>query len=423
MAREQPSRRRRLSIAISNLVRRPSATPALNPESVSTPQSTPTDLPREPGAHLSLRSQAPHLFPDRASLSSSAHPQRQSPLFAALPAEIRRLIYGFMWRTGGHEHGIHLWYDRAKGYLVNEPCMLAPAEGLGAAAEANRELDEQFRRLEAPNIALRDPDGRWGALEKRARRNHRLCQDEDVYGPRNAARWRGQDSAVIWVPFLPVLLTCKKVYLEAIDTIFQALPPVFCLNDPSSAHAFLAQDPHPSTRFLRAITLYSDHRSTRDFGPGPLHRLVTVHALPLADDGLDTAQWECVLAAMARLPALREVRLTLRFGPTEKHDLRPLARWAGAELARKFTVDLYRAENWQVPCSNCGGERGMVVVPGEETDPGDGEEPCPVFGKVNWYEELRYTVERDQWPAPMDMVWSVAPGMCWHCTHPWEAQT
>lgn len=194
-------------------------------------------------------------------------------------------------------------------------------------------------------------------------------------------------------------------YLESVDTIFTTLPPVFHLNYPRAAHAFLAQDAHPSTAHLRSVTLYSDSFSEIPGGPSHPDRLMP--AVPAA--GPAAAQWACTLAALARLPALREVRLALRYEPFEKEDVRPLARWAGGSLAARFVVDL-RQEERVAPCWSCGRLPAGFVVP----EAGDG---CPPFGSVKWHEQLRYEAAYVAMSPAECEVSAVDSGICIYCTY------
>lgn len=183
------------------------------PEVHETPHPPSPEPARAPGTHLSLRSQAPHLYPDRASLASSANPQSHSLLFTTLPAELRQLIYAAMWRTAGHVHGIHIEHDRWEDRLTSEPCVL-DYEKSWAAEGVNAELDAEFaaRGVEKGRGEIRVAKERWWEMEARATRTHLQCGDDRVYGRRNAARFRtGADPLALWSPFLPVLLTCKKV--------------------------------------------------------------------------------------------------------------------------------------------------------------------------------------------------------------------
>lgn len=201
MAPEKKGFRRRLSEAFAKPTHR-STTPKEDAHRAHTYSCSREYTCRDPGVHQSLRSQAPRLFPSRASLAASADRQHGSALFTSLPAEVRRVIYAFMWRTGGHSHGIHVQSDSSTGNVGSFPCSLGDEESwvmTGLDAEPNGR-----------------PGGlsgsEWSVLRDRAERTHDSCDDDDVDGPRNTARWRtGGDALALWSPFLPVLLTCKRV--------------------------------------------------------------------------------------------------------------------------------------------------------------------------------------------------------------------
>lgn len=160
---------------------------------------------RDPDVHQSLRSQAPHLFPSRPSMTASADPQNGSALFTTLPAEIRRIIYAFAWRTGGHTHGIHVQFKFSTGHVRSFPCSLGYEESWVVTG-----LDPELNG--GAGRAVQFSGSEWRHLRNRAERWHSGCDDDDVDGPRNTARWRvGGDALALWSPFLPVLLTCKRV--------------------------------------------------------------------------------------------------------------------------------------------------------------------------------------------------------------------
>lgn len=206
-------------------------------------------------------------------------------------------------------------------------------------------------------------------------------------------------------------------YLESIDTIFQDLSLLFSLHAPTPAHAFLSQDPHPSTAYLHTVTLYADRFTAHDVGPTTRTR--THRAIPLPT-GPDATQWKCVLSSLAALPALREVRISLCFDPVEDHDLRDLARWAGFALAAKMTVDLPRSEDLRMQCRECRAPPGRFIVPAGNAEGGgeDGDD-CPAFGRVNWHEPRRYVVGRE-FPPPVPYVARDPSGdLCWYCSQ-WQ---
>lgn len=204
MAPEKKGFRRRLSEAFAKPTHR-STTPKQDAHRAHTYQRPREYTCRDSGVHQSLRSQAPRLFPSRASLAASADPQHGSALFTTLLAEVRRVIYAFAWRTGGHSHGIHVQFDSSTGYVRSFPCSLGHEESWVSTA-LDAEPNEGLGR------AVQFSGSEWRVLRNRAERTHDSCDDDDVDGPRNAARWRtGGDALALWSPFLPVLLTCKRL--------------------------------------------------------------------------------------------------------------------------------------------------------------------------------------------------------------------
>lgn len=204
-------------------------------------------------------------------------------------------------------------------------------------------------------------------------------------------------------------------YLESIDTILQALPPIFDLHDPTPAHTFLSQDPHPSVQHLQSVSLYCDNHIAVAHGPGapPQTHLLPALAGPSSPAA---AQWSCTLAALARLPALREVRLAIRSHPVEECDLRPLARRAGAALAARFDVDLPRDEDRDGPCQICGTPPGRFIVPAGNTGGAAGDDGgFPPFGRVRWHEPLRYVIDRDGMPLRERVVRGLNRRLCYDC--------
>lgn len=201
--------------------RRPISAPILRPRRA-----------RVPSRAIPVGFETPDRYPDHASLEASADPQDGCPLFGVLPAEVRELIYGYMWRTGGHLYGIHVLKDSERGQVRTWPCSLHPAH-FEDVAEANAGLDalldgmgvdeaEKLRGFRlGPQVTGERLRELVGGERERVRelmadmgRTHQECDGDGVHGPKNAARFRtgaGVDPSVLWSPFLPVLLTCKRM--------------------------------------------------------------------------------------------------------------------------------------------------------------------------------------------------------------------
>ncbi|MBE3041292.1 hypothetical protein IMZ48_01640 [Candidatus Bathyarchaeota archaeon] len=161
----------------------------------------------------------PALYSDRASFAASEDPQKSSLLLAAMPPEVRRLIYGFMWLTGPHVYGIHLSLNKKGDRMENRPCLLGYEESwVMAGANAKLDATSTARGAEGgQRVGLVSQKQYELWVERTGKKTHLEYPGDGVGGARNAARYKtGADprvlwSPVLWSPFLPVLLTCKKV--------------------------------------------------------------------------------------------------------------------------------------------------------------------------------------------------------------------
>ena len=137
-------------------------------------------------------------------MASTADIQQQSSFFR-LPWEIRIQIYALMWRTGDYHHGVHVnQQGPSVGQLGIYPCFAPtqPNERNSALDELWEEHKQEVRlgRRQKADILLDDSSGaRFPAA------NHAECFEAGkihaLIGKRASDR----------APFLPVLLTCKRL--------------------------------------------------------------------------------------------------------------------------------------------------------------------------------------------------------------------
>lgn len=204
----------------------------------TTPQPT-----REPAIHEPAYKAHPELYPDRASFAASADPQAQSLFFHALPPEIRCIIYGYMWSSNGFQNGIHIDVRRpqdpsssaAEGTYepLSYPCLLEADDAFRDEA-VNAEIDALWDDHEArgklgeykvarrfahqPEVTASGLPYTFAELKNRRARGHLDCWF-DYSRKSKAARERqleageSRDVAPTWQPLLPVLLTCKRLYV------------------------------------------------------------------------------------------------------------------------------------------------------------------------------------------------------------------
>jgi len=209
---------------------------------------TTTDPRREPGVHVSMYDEAPHLYPNRSSIASTANPQRQSLFFSLLPPEVRRIIYACVWSTCGYQHGIHIDMrsrpDRSNPKPVFDPLSypcLQPIDEVFCDEALNAELDalwdeyEVMGKLQPIRIERRwgqEPGVAWGLpvkfkeLGARRARSHFECYVEHLDKSKAVREvkyreGRGREEVrPTWTPFVPVLLTCKKMYGSSLQFYF-----------------------------------------------------------------------------------------------------------------------------------------------------------------------------------------------------------
>ncbi|OIW28268.1 hypothetical protein CONLIGDRAFT_632525 [Coniochaeta ligniaria NRRL 30616] len=175
-------------------------------------------------------------------LAATANPQLSSSFFSVLPAEIRRMIYVEYWRhnclyedagehtsTGDSTHKYHIINKVRFGSTVrytHSPCVVSDQNShdfrmgrLDLARGQDSEVHTWARRIETD----------WAV--------HWPC--EELY--KNTTR-RPQST------FMPALLTCKLMYRECIESIYENL--TFVFTDTTTAESFIDLHPPPTLRSL-----------------------------------------------------------------------------------------------------------------------------------------------------------------------------
>ncbi|KAL2015249.1 hypothetical protein VTK56DRAFT_5946 [Thermocarpiscus australiensis] len=195
----------------------------------------------------------------RAELQSSADSQAPSAFFAELPLEIRRMIYLEVWRgylkprrlspaNPGSDLRLHIYADgSARGTLGHTRCKVHP----GAPAQEDTWVTAPWPFDNDSNPSRMPPRWFWVAWVMRLNwGKHWKCQHAIQ------KRWdpsTGSAEPVEEAPFLPLFLTCKKIYLEAIVSFFENVTPIFTSS--VDAHRFFIQRPHSFLDSLRSLEL------------------------------------------------------------------------------------------------------------------------------------------------------------------------
>ncbi|KAL0936745.1 uncharacterized protein CTRU02_208960 [Colletotrichum truncatum] len=221
------------------------ATEEAHPEEHPSDVAGPTDCNAEPGS---------------SSVPSQAHPQQQSGFFSALPLEIRQDIYRHLWAAAGLTQHVY----------KSSPSVLAPLSHCACITDPNaedvREI-ELARILDAPPADLapdgpmteeaaiqRDEINDWRLRNASQWCNHWECEeappilrplDERTSDHKDDSKSKKQPVLVKeFSPFLAVLLSCKRMHQEAVNSIYD-----------NTTFSFIGTD--ALTRFLETTTAES----------------------------------------------------------------------------------------------------------------------------------------------------------------------
>jgi len=166
-------------------------------------------------------------YPDRTAFEVTADPQAQCLLLTRLPPELRRLVYSFMWRTAGHQ-ALHVERHSSRSLIFSHeptylescswgsyPCVL-PDDYIFNDERLNQELNLRWSRHTREGKVKRDLFGRPGipvkwsdlgiSVDHTVYHAHRNCSSRPLSSP-EGSKYHIPD----WAPFLPALLTCKKL--------------------------------------------------------------------------------------------------------------------------------------------------------------------------------------------------------------------
>lgn len=184
----------------------------------------------------------------------TANAQLQSSFFSALPLEIRQSIYGYLWLATGSIQHVYKSGNSSFAPLSHCKCIADPD------AEDIREA-ELARLLNTPPADPTTVEGGIGPGSKDERdaindwrfrgvsswSHHWECEEEPpilraIEGSEsgrkeeetNAKQPQGRILVQEFSPFLAILLTCKRMHEEAIDSIYDDTTFAFIGTDPLS---------------------------------------------------------------------------------------------------------------------------------------------------------------------------------------------
>ncbi|KAL1869351.1 hypothetical protein Daus18300_005563 [Diaporthe australafricana] len=304
-------------------------------------------LPNSPRRELSSQGK---------SVPASSQEQLESPLFSTLPSEIRLQIYQQLWMECGLTQ--HIFLLSPVSFLQSFPCILSHEEldqpaGVPSSSSAEAEEEDQQHQSQYYD----DPGDIDGAYQDLA------LQDTAVYNPPPGTPWcmhcpchlrwtekwancfvKQYSASYIFKkgagrdwqdlrssPMLALLLVCKRVHLEASDSLFSNIR--FSFSGMHALNTFLEQVPRPLVSRIRFVDIMSGHVGCLFRNPKS-----TKLNVPPTKEVRQTLK--------AAFPKLKELRLTLYSGPRgraipSERALKPLYKLAREmDSLRKFEVFL-----------------------------------------------------------------------------------
>ncbi|TLS27443.1 hypothetical protein PpBr36_04105 [Pyricularia pennisetigena] len=155
----------------------------------------------------------------RGELESTTDEQLSALFFTRLPPELRRMIYAQVWSHTAGNGRMHLDSGgSADAPLRHVPCVVGHVQQ-GAVNAGGALQPEQGMLWWTQNqlLALH-----WAAHAECARASRlRPIRDTSVPDPQDEEEKRGQGA------FMPLFLTCKRMYSESITTLFETTTLIF----------------------------------------------------------------------------------------------------------------------------------------------------------------------------------------------------
>ncbi|KAI2633556.1 hypothetical protein GGS26DRAFT_597819 [Hypomontagnella submonticulosa] len=239
--------------------------------------------------------------------------QLASPFFRDLPIEIRKMIYGFVWE-GRHDDKYHTPRGRhihfQNGHWLNTRCVMY---------EDDEDLDLIQKNMDIIHDSGKGDLVMWQKrLASTWGSRHWRCEERIEYG---------RQKSVDHTDFMSMMLVCKRMFPEAVESIFESHQ--FLFNDFFSAHRFFVYNPSPYIPHMRHLDLSLSlpfHEYTPFIVNAPKSRVREL--------------WE----AIGRISCLHSLRISLDIydrGPWRKIPERAVAvQLKDLEVLKTFTVEL-----------------------------------------------------------------------------------
>ncbi|KAI2633557.1 hypothetical protein GGS26DRAFT_51116 [Hypomontagnella submonticulosa] len=246
--------------------------------------------------------------PNVARLRETAHRQFRSVLFGRLPREIREMIYIECWKASGIKQHVFI----RNGRLTHSPCLLASDETDERLEELQRVLHKQGspQRWRTRSLAL---DNKWAGRFSSSWHEHWICEEEMKEVTANHGETHHCHQRTI---FLPMMLACKRTYLEARPSLYATTTLIF--TDLAAAHACLALSPSTTASLLHSLAF------------SLVLPFETLHQHRLRPSPATAGPWAALCTALSDLVRFANLRdVTMRLGLASSSATHYVDRHAG----------------------------------------------------------------------------------------------
>ncbi|KAI7778981.1 hypothetical protein LA080_001498 [Diaporthe eres] len=265
-----------------------------------------------------------------------ADPQAQSAFFNRLPPEVRRMVYTHVWRLSNPTLALHIHAACDGARLTHTPCCTTPSPSPMSEQEAREaEEDDPMRTDPWPGWRGRNQPPRWfwhaWGLRMRWGSPHWKCQAEAMLSWRARADGTCADERGLGSGgYLPVFLTSRRVYAEAIESFLESTTLIFTASE--DAYRFFVQHPHRHRARVRSVQLafthFKDHLFLQRIEPKHPRLPDSQLSVPVSW-GVWTPLMRCVREGLPELRRLT-VHLSAAAAPTAREEvfLDVLREWA-----------------------------------------------------------------------------------------------
>ncbi|KAI1871875.1 hypothetical protein JX265_005861 [Neoarthrinium moseri] len=164
--------------------------------------------------------------------------QLQSTFFGRLPQEIRDILYREFWAASGIRQHIF----EQDGCITHSPCIVNP----GDEDTRNSDFDQMWHKRQTSRPQSLVHDANWARRMSSSWNEHWKCEEAMLHSRKSGTR--------TGTLFLPVLVSCKRMYTEAIKSLYPSLTIIITSLD-LSQRLFHCTHPTAYVPYLRTVEL------------------------------------------------------------------------------------------------------------------------------------------------------------------------